>query len=200
MFRLAGHETTANTLSFTTYLLAKHPDVQQKVWNEIKTNNLDVKTEPVTIRDLNSLSYMDNVIKESLRIFPVATIVIKRCSEDTRIGDLFIPAKTSIATNIFSGHRMEKYFKDAEKFNPDRFDPEISAQDRNPYAFQPFSSGLRNCIGQKFALLEIKTVLVKLLTAFELELAEKNFEIELIQMGTLRSKNGAPLKFKDRQT
>ncbi|XP_063696375.1 cytochrome P450 4d2-like [Culicoides brevitarsis] len=197
-FMLAGHETTANSLSFTTYLLAKYPEVQEKLWNEIKSNNLDVKSDPLTIRDLNSLSYMDNVIKESLRIFPVATIVMKRCNEDVRIGNLFIPAKTSIATNIFSGHRMEKYFKDAEKFDPDRFNPEITAQDRNPYAYQPFSSGLRNCVGQKFALLEMKTVLVKLLTTFKLELADKDFEVDLIQMGTLRSKNGAPLLFKER--
>lgn len=141
---------------------------------------------------------MDNVIKEALRLFPPAVMISKRCREDIQIGHVFIPANTTVSTNIYSGHRMEKYFKDAETFNPDRFDDEITAEDRNPYVFQPFSAGLRNCIGQKFAMLEMKTVLVKLLSTFELSLADKNFEVELITSGTMKSKNGAPLRFKER--
>lgn len=166
--------------------------------NEIKSNSLDITTDHLTTRNLNSLPYMDNVIKEALRLFPPAVLVSKRCHEDIQIGNLFIPADTTIATNIFSGHRMEKYFKEPEKFDPDRFDNEISAKDRNPYVFQPFSSGLRNCIGQKFSMLEMKTVLVKLLSTFELALVDKDFTVDPIQSGTLRSRNGALLMFKER--
>uniref|UniRef100_A0A336KJ13 CSON009391 protein n=1 Tax=Culicoides sonorensis TaxID=179676 RepID=A0A336KJ13_CULSO len=197
-FMFAGHETTAGTLSFVSYLIAKHPQVQQKLIDEIKSNFLDEKTESLKIRDLNTLSYMDNVIKESLRLFPPAPMISKCCHEDIQIGDLFIKADTTVATNIYSGHHSTKYFKNADEFNPDRFDSEVSAEDRNPYVFQPFSSGLRNCIGQKFAMLEMKTVLVKLLSTFEFNLINKDFEVELIQTGTLKPANGIPLIFKER--
>ncbi|XP_063696377.1 cytochrome P450 4d2-like [Culicoides brevitarsis] len=197
-FMFAGHETTANTLSFVAYFLAKYPEVQEKMYDEIKRNSLDTKSESLTTRELNSLSYMDNVIKETLRLYPPGFMVSKRCHEDIRIGNVFIPKDSTIATNIYSGHRNEKYFKNPEEFNPDRFDTEISANERNPYVFQPFSSGLRNCIGQKFAMMEAKTTLVKLVSTFKLELAEKDFEIDVIQSGTLKSANGAPLIFKER--
>lgn len=185
-------------MSFTCYLIAKHPEVQAKLWNEIKSKSLDVKKEHLTTRDLSSLSYMDNVIKEALRLYPAASMVSKRCHEDIQIGQLFIPAETTVSTNIYSGHRMEKYFKNPDIFDPDRFNNELTAEDRNPYAFQPFSSGLRNCIGQKFAMLEMKTVLVKIFSTFELDLFDKDFEIDLIQSGTLKSRNGAQLRFKER--
>lgn len=197
-FMFAGHETTANTLGFSAYFIAKYPEVQEKLYNEIKANSLHNKSESLTTRELNSLSYMDNFIKETLRFFPPAFMVSKRCHEDIRIGNVFIPKETTIATNFYSGHRMEKYFKDPEKFNPDRFNKEVTAEDRNPYVFQPFSSGLRNCIGQKFAIMESKTILVKLLLTFKLELADKDFEVDVIQSGTLKSRNGAPIIFKER--
>lgn len=197
--RFAGHETTANSLTFAAYLLAKHPKVQERLWNEIKSNSLHVTSNRLTTRDISSLPYLDNVIKEVLRLYPPAPIVLKKCVEDIRIENFFIPAEVTIGINIFSGHRAEKYFKDPEKFDPDRFDNEITAEDRNPYAYQPFSSGLRNCIGQRFALFEIKTVLVKLLSTFEFELVDQDFEIDLIQSGTIKCRNGVPMKFKERQ-
>ncbi|XP_063709032.1 uncharacterized protein LOC134837580 [Culicoides brevitarsis] len=197
-FMFAGHETTANSVAFTLYLLAKHPEIQEKVYDEIRSKSLDVKSEPLTSRDLNSLSYLDNVCKESLRLFPPASVVIKKCNADVRIGNLLIPKNTSISTNIYSAHRNAKYFKNPEKFDPDRFNVELTADERNPYAYQPFSSGLRNCIGQKFANLEMKTIISKLVSAFQFELEDKDFEPDVIQMGTLRSKNGIPLKFMER--
>ncbi|XP_063696380.1 cytochrome P450 4d2-like [Culicoides brevitarsis] len=196
-FMFAGHETTANSLSFTLYLLAKNPEVQDKVYHEIKTN---IKSDHLTSRDLNSLSYLDNVCKESLRLFPPAFLIVKQSVEDLRVGDLLIPKNTSIATNIYSGHRMEKYFEDPEVFNPDRFDKEFSNEERNSYIFQPFSAGLRNCIGQRFAMLEMKTILVKLIAEFQCELVDENFEVDVIHMGILRPKNGVPLKFIERNS
>lgn len=196
--RFAGHDTTANTLSFTTYLIAKHPESQTKLFDEIKLHGFHKRTDSLSIRDLSSLSYMDNVIKESLRLFPPAVMVSKRSHEDMQIGNVFVPAETTISTNIYSSHRSEKYFKDPERFNPDRFGDEITTEDRNPYVFQPFSSGLRNCIGQKFGMLEMKTVLVNLLSEFQLELADEKFKVDPVQSGTLKSRNGAPLKFKTR--
>uniref|UniRef100_A0A336M080 CSON009392 protein n=1 Tax=Culicoides sonorensis TaxID=179676 RepID=A0A336M080_CULSO len=197
-FMFAGNETTANSLSFTLYLIAKYAEVQEKLFNEIKLNGLHEPTISLKIRDLNALSYMDNVIKESLRLFPALFLAVKWCEEDIKIGDVFIPKYTSFGTSIFSGHRSAKYFTKPNKFNPDRFDAELTAEDRNPYIYQPFSSGLRNCIGQRFAMLEMKTVLVKLLSTFEIKLADNDFEVDVICTFSLKPSNGIPLIFKKR--
>uniref|UniRef100_A0A336KET5 CSON008717 protein n=1 Tax=Culicoides sonorensis TaxID=179676 RepID=A0A336KET5_CULSO len=84
-FMFAGHESTAGTLFFTSYLIAKHPEVQQKLVKEIQMNSLDKDSHPLKIRDLNALPYMDNVIKEALRLYPPAIMNFKSCTEDSNI-------------------------------------------------------------------------------------------------------------------
>lgn len=194
---LAGHETTGTTLGFLTYVLAKYPVVQKRVYDEI---NLKINTEdkPLTIRDINSLSYFDTVVKETLRIYPILGGAHKQCPEDVQIGHIFIPKNTPISTSIRSGHLYEKNFKDPFEFDPSRWEDEVTIAERNPYAYQPFSSGLRNCIGQKFALLEMKTLMIEILREFEIELDQPGFEIDLKHGTLLYSGNGVQVKFKRR--
>lgn len=199
-FMLAGHETTGTTLGFLSYVLAKYPEVQSHIYDEIKSTGLDATDKALTIRDINSLSYFESVLKETLRLFPILGGAHKSSPEDTRIGNLFIPAYASISTCIRASHVYEKHFKDPFKFDPSRWDSEVTMEERNPYAYQPFSSGLRNCIGQKFALLEMKTVMIHILRNFEIQLGHEKFEVEL-KHGTLHySGNGVQVKFKKRST
>ncbi|XP_063709033.1 cytochrome P450 4d2-like [Culicoides brevitarsis] len=195
-FMVAGHETTGTTMGFVIFLLAKHQEVQEKVFLEIKENSLNQK---LSIRDINSLRYLDCVIKETLRLYPILPDAIKQSAEDFTLRKYFIPAKTSILTSIHAVHRLEKNFKNPDEFNPDRFLDEISNEERSPYTYQPFSAGLRNCIGQRFAMLEMKTLLIQVLSEYKIHLGTKNFEIDLRESTLLFSRNGVNVKFEKRK-
>lgn len=151
------------------------------------------------MRAANGLTYAENVIRETLRLYPILSGAHKKCTEDIRIGNVFIPANVSVVTLIYANHHNPKYFEDPEKFDPDRWNKEISSDDRNPLAYQPFSAGLRNCIGQKYAVLELKIVMIKLLRHFHLELGYDGFEVEMSQSSLLYSKNGVQIKFRKRK-
>lgn len=197
-FMLAGHETTGTTLGFIIFLLAKHPEVQNTVYEEIKELGLHSLKEPLTIRGINSLLYFDCVIKETLRLYPILPDTLKQCTEDFRFNNLFLPAKTTICTTIHASHYYENNFKNPKMFDPTRFSNEMTVKERNPYVYQPFSAGLRNCIGQKFAMLEMKTIIIEILRAYEIQLGSKNFEIDLRNTTLLYSRNGVKVKFKNR--
>lgn len=130
-FMLAGHETTSNALGFVFYSVAKYPEIQEKVIEEIKS--LYDPNEPLTTKTLNSFVYLDCVIKEALRHYPAGSMVAKRCVDDVRIGDVFLPADTTIMTLLYGLHMNEKNFKDCLEFNPERWMEEVSVNERNPY-------------------------------------------------------------------
>lgn len=199
-FMLAGHETTGTTLGFIAFLLAKHPDVQTKVYQEMIKHELDNTEKSLSIRNINSLTYFDCVVKETLRLYPILPDTFKQCTEDVQFGKVFVPAFTSICTTIHASHMHRKNFDKPEVFNPDRFNDEVSTKERNPYIYQPFSAGLRNCIGQKFALLEMKTILIQVLLKYQIELGSSDFEIDLKNATLLFSLNGVRIKFKKRST
>lgn len=148
-FMFAGHETTGSTLSFVLYLLAKHPNVQEDVLNEINDSGILKYDGSLTIRALHSLKLMENVIKETLRLYPIFPMVVKKCVEDFQCGNIFIPANTFIGTTFSPNHLDDKYFKNAKEFKPERWNDEVTTIQRNPYVYQPFSAGLRNCIGKQ---------------------------------------------------
>lgn len=146
-FMFAGHDTTTGASQFFFYLMAKNPVEQEKVYQEIKSLVID-SNEPLTIRLLNSLPYLDMCIKESLRLFPPVGGVGKCSEEDLVLGNVRIPAGDVLLVLFHTNHRNEKYFTNPLKFNPERFSEEVTTSDRNPYVYTPFSFGLRNCIGK----------------------------------------------------
>ncbi|XP_063696378.1 cytochrome P450 4d1-like [Culicoides brevitarsis] len=197
-FMLAGHETTGTTLGFLAYILAKNQDVQQKVYEEICEKGLNNTEKSLKIIDLNSLEYFNTVIKETLRLYPILSGALKESSEDLRVGKIFVPANTAVCTAIRSIHLNEKHFDNPREFDPSRWEQETSKEERSPYTYQPFSAGLRNCIGQKFALLELKCLMVEILREFSMELEDPDFEIDA-RWGSLGySKEDIMVKFKAR--
>uniref|UniRef100_A0A336KHG1 CSON009393 protein n=1 Tax=Culicoides sonorensis TaxID=179676 RepID=A0A336KHG1_CULSO len=193
-FMFAGHETSGGTLSFVMYLLAINPEAQNQLLDEIINANISFDT-PLNTRKLNSLPFLDGVIKESLRIFPIFPLVPKKCIEDVKIGDVILPAETFIGITYGINHVDEKYFKNPNIFDPTRWFDEISNKDRNPYVYQPFSVGLRNCIGQKFALMELKTAIIKMILKFNVIMDVSGYNPNLIVAFSMKPTNGIPLKF-----
>lgn len=147
-FTFAGHDTSKSTISFLLYQLAKHPDVQQKLYDEIHELIIEPKNNKLNIRLINSLSYLDLCVRESLRLLPPVPIVGKRNPEEIKVDDVTIPANSIILTMMMANHLNPKFFPEPDKFWPERFTEELSVNERHPYVYAPFSVGLRNCVGK----------------------------------------------------
>lgn len=161
----AGHDTSTSAISFSCWALGNYPDIQEKLVAELKSIFGDSDRMP-TCQDLQELKYMEMFIKESLRLYPSVPLYGRKLSEDLSLGDYKVPAGTNVFISAFMTHRNPEYFLKPEKFDPDRFLPENSLY-RHPYCYIPFAAGPRNCVGQKFAMLEIKATLCQLLRTFK---------------------------------
>ncbi|XP_037938141.1 probable cytochrome P450 4s3 isoform X2 [Teleopsis dalmanni] len=185
-FMFEGHDTTSSAIAFAIYLLSQHADVQQKAYEEA------VELEG---REKESMHYLEAVIKETLRIYPSVPFFSRKITEDTQIGNITVPKGASISSLVYLVHRDESNFKDPEKFDPERF---LTAEkDLHPYAFVAFSAGPRNCIGQKFAMLELKCSLSYLLRNFEF-LPVENFKPNPLAELVMKSGNGIQIRMKPR--
>nr|ADC44464.3 cytochrome P450 family 4 [Bactrocera dorsalis] len=162
-FMFEGYDTTATCLIFTLFNLAVYPDIQEKCYREVK--NCDLLS--MSISDFNRLAYLECVVKETLRLQPSVPFISRYCREDTELNGVILSAGSQINIHILDIMHDERHFPDPLKYDPDRFLPENSLN-RHPFAFVPFSAGSRNCIGQRFAMLEIKAMLVGILQNFRL--------------------------------
>ncbi|XP_035693883.1 cytochrome P450 3A29-like, partial [Branchiostoma floridae] len=167
---VAGYETTANTLSLTTYNLALHPEVQEKVHAEIAA--LLEKREKLDYEAVNDLPYLDMCISETLRMYPAAQRFDRICKEDTEVKGLHIPAGMIVNIPVYAIHYDAELWPEPEKFKPERFTKE-EKESRDPYAYLPFGSGPRNCVGMRLAQLELKFALAKMLQKFRFVTCDK---------------------------
>jgi len=149
---LAGHETTANALAWTWYLLARHDDVRKKLNMELN-DVLNDKTP--TIEDIPKLTYTTQIIQESMRLYPPAWIIGRRAVGMDNVGGFDIPPNSDIMIAPYIMHHHPKLWDDPEKFDPDRFSVD-AAKNRDKYAYFPFGGGQRICIGNNFAMMEMQ--------------------------------------------
>ncbi|XP_006266026.2 cytochrome P450 3A24-like [Alligator mississippiensis] len=163
VFILAGYETTSSTLSFISYNLATHPDVQQRLHEEIDAA-LPNKARP-TYEAVMQMEYLDMVVNETLRLFPPGGRIERVCKETTEINGVTIPKGTVTVIPSYLLHRDPGHWPEPEEFRPERFSKE-NRDSMDPYIFLPFGAGPRNCIGMRFALLSLKIALVVLLQRF----------------------------------
>lgn len=182
---LAGHETTANALSWTWYLLSKNPDVSHKLRAELK---MVLNGRVPNMDDLFNLPYTRMVIQESMRLFPPAWIISRRAEEEDSVGDYYIPAKSIIHISSYVMHRHPDYWDNPEKFDPERFCPERS-EGRPAFAYFPFGGGPRLCIGRDFAMAEAQLILATVASRCQLELVPGHPVVPDPQI-TLRLKHG----------
>ncbi|KAM6972440.1 cytochrome P450 4V8 [Aplochiton taeniatus] len=195
-FMFRGHDTTAAAMNWAIHLLGSHPDVQKKVQQELQ-DVLGVSDRPINVEDLKKLQYLECVVKESLRLFPSVPFFARSICEDCVISGFKVPEGVNALIMPYALHRDPNTFPDPEEFRPERFLPENSIR-RHPYAFIPFSAGLRNCIGQRFAMMEEKVILASILRSFNIESCQRREELRPLGELILRPEKGIWIKLQKR--
>lgn len=190
---LAGHETTANNLTWTIYLLAEHPEIYGKLKAEVD-QVLEGRTPSAD--DYRALTYTRMVLDESLRLLPPAWAFGREPLEDDVIGGYAVPAGTSVIISPYVIHRHPDYWPDAEAFKPERFDPSVDSK-RPKYAYLPFGGGPRQCIGNSFAQMEAVLVLAMLAQRFDFTL-DPGHPVVPEPTFTLRSRDGVWIQLQAR--
>ncbi|WP_139491395.1 cytochrome P450 [Brevibacillus dissolubilis] len=187
---LAGHETTANSLAWTFYLLSQNHDVEQKLWQELETVLVGRKPQ---MEDLPNLPYLNQIIQESMRLYPAAWAVSREVVEDVEIGGQTFEKGETLMMSQYVMHRSPKYYDQPDRFMPERFEGDLLK--RIPqFAYFPFGGGPRVCIGNNFALMELGLVIATIAQRFKLRLAEGHHPVEMEPLVTLRPKNGLRMR------
>jgi len=190
----AGFETTAHFGAYTSYLLAKYPEVQKKCKEEIREVLKGEST--ITPHQLGELKYLTCVLKESLRMYSIIPSIMRRTTKDVDVtredgSTLRIPAETNVMLPFSAINRVEKYWEDPNNFKPERFET-ILGESAAKFGYFPFAYGVRNCIGSTFALIEAKVTLALLLQRVTLSL-NPNFKPRPTSGISLVSLNGMKL-------
>ena len=190
VFLLAGYETSSNTLAFTLYYLVVNPEMQEELRTQIR-EALETNAKKGCLYDIvKNIDYLECVIKESQRLCPPAIHVNRECHEDFDLSGIHIPAGTEVVIPIYALHHDPDAWEDPEKFNPERFRGD-KKNTHHPFQFLPFGGGPRNCIGMRFALLEIKIALVKILSKYKfVRSAKTQVPLMLHAGGALSAKGG----------
>ncbi|HEX2148903.1 MAG TPA: cytochrome P450 [Actinomycetota bacterium] len=188
IFLLAGHETTATSLTFTLHLLGLHPDIQQKVRDEAAEvlngrlpNHADTK----------ALTYTTMTIKEAMRLYPAVYAIPRLISREDEIGGFTLPVGAVVAVSPWVTHRHPDFWDDPERFDPERFTPE-KEKTRHRYAYFPFGGGPRACIGQYFSMLESIVMTPVLVRAFQF--TSQPGRVKLFTGVTLRPNQAMPCR------
>jgi cytochrome P450 len=185
---VAGHETSANALTWAFYLLAQNQHVVDLMLEEYSRV---LGSRDPSAADLPKLVYTRQVINEAMRLFPPAWIV-DRCARDTDVfGDYEVPKGAVVLMFLYGSHRHKEFWKNPETFDPNRFEPALQ-KERHRFAFSPFGGGPRLCIGQGFAMMEMQVILCQLLRKFRFEIDQAPPELE--PLVTLRPKGGIKVK------
>ncbi|XP_074533734.1 thromboxane-A synthase [Halichoeres trimaculatus] len=196
VFLLAGYETSSNTLGFTCYLLALHPDCQSRVHEEV--DDFFSRHESPDYTNVQELRYLDLVISEALRLYPPGFRFAREIDHDCTVNGQFLPKGLTIEIPAGFLHYDPEHWPEPEKFIPERFTPEAKAG-RHPFVYLPFGAGPRNCVGMRLAQLEIKMALVRLFQRFSIvACSETKVPLELKSSSTLGPKNGIFVKLKKR--
>jgi cytochrome P450 len=191
-FLLAGHETTALALSWTWYLLSRNSATEQQLHEEL---NQVLSGRAPTFADLSKLVYTECVIKESLRMYPPAWSLARTVIKDFEIAGYKIPSGANVVMSQWIMHRDPRFFRDPERFDPDRWRGEAST--RLPkFAYFPFGGGPRQCIGASFAMMEAVLLLATIAQKFRIVVQGE--DVKPVPSFTLRPKNGIRAKLQRR--
>jgi cytochrome P450 len=188
----AGHETTANTLNWTLYLLAQNPEQEAKLHAELDTV---LAGRAPSLADLKQLPYTEQVIKESLRLYPPALGFGRKATKDMKLGAYDIPAGMMVNVFAYGTHRSPRLWPEPSAFKPERFAQED--KNRHKYAYFPFGAGARICIGQMFAMMEAQLLLASIAQCYRFRLlADKPVKADVAI--TLRPKGGLTMRVEGR--
>ncbi|KAI1716629.1 cytochrome p450 domain-containing protein [Ditylenchus destructor] len=182
---IAGYETTATVLHFILYMLALHPDVQDKLRMELEEAVGD--EEEITFDHMQKFTYMNQVIQETLRLYNPAPRINRQCNDPITLNGLHIDDGDTVNIPIAAIHHNPEYYPDPYMFDPDRFTEEEKSK-RDPRVYLPFGIGPRNCLGMRFAEFQMRVVLGQLVKNFKFEKGENSPElpIKIVFNGVLR--------------
>jgi cytochrome P450 len=190
---LAGHETTANALTWTWYLLSQHPEVEDQLHQEL---DKVLDSRPPNVEDFEKLSYTRRVFAEAMRLYPPAWTMARRVREDYRVGGYVIPANAVIIMSQYVMHRDPRYYPNSFRFDPERWAPE-QRDSRPQFAYFPFGGGPRRCIGESFAWMEGILVIATLAQKWKMRLVPGH-RVKLQPSITLRPKYGMQMMLEQR--
>ncbi|XP_033634632.1 cholesterol 24-hydroxylase-like [Asterias rubens] len=183
-FFFAGQETSANLMAFMLVELGHSPEIYQRVMTEV--NAVFGSNDRIEYKDLAKLEYLTMVIKETLRLWPPAFGTNRELATDMTVLGMKIPAGTVIWFNTYVMARMEKYYIEPLVFDPERFNKVENERDRNLYTYFPFSMGTRACIGQSFAMIEVRLIIGRLLHNFNFTLVPGQDRDDIMQEITIK--------------
>lgn len=190
---LAGYETVANALSWTWYLLSQNPECDRRLHQEI---DRELAGRSPSYDDIPRLRYAEMVLAESMRLYPPAWAMGRQALKDFRLGEFYLPARTTVLISQFITHRDARFFPDPLRFDPERFTPEAKAR-RMKFTYFPFGAGFRQCIGESFAWMEGVLLLATLAQMWKLELVPGHC-VEPEPLITLRPKYGMKMQLRRR--
>jgi cytochrome P450 len=182
---LAGHETTANALTWTWYLLSQAPEVERRLHEEV---DAVLGGRLPSVADVERLPYVTRVVTESMRLYPPAWLVGRRAVNEYQIGDYYVPARSIVVMSQWIVHRDSRHYPEPERFDPDRWTPAFKAA-LPRFAYFPFGGGPRQCIGESFAWMELVLVVATLAQRWRFELVPGHPVVPYAAV-TLRPKHG----------
>ena len=182
---LAGHETTANALTWTWYLLSTAPAVEARLHEEV---DRALQGRLPRVADIASLSFVERVVTESMRLYPPAWLIGRRAIADYQLGAYAVPARTILVMSPFVTQRDGRFYKDPERFDPDRWTPDFRAT-LPRFAYFPFGGGPRQCIGESFAWMELILLVATIAQQWRLQLVPGH-PVVPEPLVTLRTKHG----------
>lgn len=188
---VAGHETSANALTWTFYLLSQNPDKVLPVFNE---SGIWPNSQP-TFDDLGNLTYTTQVVEESLRLYPPAWIIDRIAINDDQVGGYLIPKGSMVILYIYGSHHQASIWENPKEFQPERFAAE-ARKAIPPFAYFPFGGGPRKCIGNNFAMMEMQLVLTQMVKAFHFKC--QSDQVALLPLITLRPQGNLQFKLTER--
>ncbi|MGH9943968.1 MAG: cytochrome P450 [Pyrinomonadaceae bacterium] len=193
---LAGHETTANALAWTWYLLAQNPEVEAKLHAELDAVLEGGGRRPPAVEDLPRLRYTEMVLSESMRLYPPAWTVGRLALKDFRAGEYLVPPGSLVLISQFVVHRDARFYPDPLRFDPERWTPEAK-ESRPPYAYFPFGGGPRRCVGEGFAWMEGVLLVASIARRWRMRLVPIHPVIPHPRI-TLRPKHGIRVRLESR--
>ncbi|KAJ8670667.1 hypothetical protein QAD02_001926 [Eretmocerus hayati] len=178
-FIFEGHDTAAAGLTFALLLLAEHKAFQDRARAEVNEIFERLEVNRLGYTEIAQLHYLEMCIKESLRLYPSVPFISRKLGQDLQLSKYLIPAGAIVHVHIYDLHRDANFWTEPNKFDPERFSPDTIGK-RHPYSYIPFSAGPRNCIGQRFAMMELKATIAYLLRNFYLEPIDLAHEIPIV--------------------
>lgn len=192
---LAGQDSVGSAIAFFTFLIAQNQESQQICRSEV--DKMFLRNSHPSLDDFKRLTYLDQCLKETLRLYPSVPLIARRLSQPIRLQNVLLPTGSNVLIFPYATHRIDKIYPNPEIFDPNRFSHQATSA-LHPFAYIPFSAGPRNCIGLKFSNLEMVTILANILRHFEIYPSNRQSCIKPMFRVSLRASGGVWVQFKKR--